>query len=97
MRVALLVLNLTIASLAGSMDARAEFNRFQTPGEGIRCLRTDVDRTAPAPNSHVATLKSLKWEFAQQNNHAMVFSPLYGLLFESERVRRIGATPTASV
>jgi hypothetical protein len=37
MRVALLVLNLTMASLAGSMRAGAEFNCFQTPGEGIRC------------------------------------------------------------
>ena len=37
MRVALLVLTLTMASLAGSMRAGAEFNCFQTPGEGIRC------------------------------------------------------------
>jgi hypothetical protein len=37
MRLALLVLILTIGSLAGSMGAGAEFNCFQTPGEGIRC------------------------------------------------------------
>src|SRR4029077_10708687 len=37
MRIALLVLTFTIASLSRSMDARAEFNCFQTPGEGVRC------------------------------------------------------------
>ena len=37
MRIALLILTLMIASLAGSMGAGAEFNCFQTPGEGIRC------------------------------------------------------------
>jgi hypothetical protein len=36
-RLALLVLALAIASLAGSGAARAEFNCFQTPGEGISC------------------------------------------------------------
>ena len=37
MRIALLILTLMIASLAGSMGAGAEFNCFRTPGEGIRC------------------------------------------------------------
>jgi hypothetical protein len=37
MQAALLVLTLTMASLAVSVGARAEFNCFQTPGEGIRC------------------------------------------------------------
>ena len=37
MRAALLVLTLTMASLAVSVGARAEFNCFQTPGEGVRC------------------------------------------------------------
>jgi hypothetical protein len=37
MRVALLVLTLTMASLAGSLGAGAEFNCFETPGEGVRC------------------------------------------------------------
>ncbi len=37
MRVALLVVTVTLASLLGSLDAGAEFNCFQTPGEGIRC------------------------------------------------------------
>jgi hypothetical protein len=37
MRVALPVLALTAASLVGSLDAWAEFNCFETPGEGVRC------------------------------------------------------------
>ena len=37
MRVALPVLALTAASLVGSLDAGAEFNCFETPGEGVRC------------------------------------------------------------
>jgi hypothetical protein len=37
MRVALLVLTLTMASLAGSLSAVAEFNCFGTPGKGARC------------------------------------------------------------
>jgi hypothetical protein len=37
MRLALLVLTVTMALLAGSMGAGGEFNCFQTPGEGIRC------------------------------------------------------------
>ena len=37
MRLALLVLALAVASLAGSMGAGAEFKCFQTPDEGIRC------------------------------------------------------------
>ena len=37
MRLALLVLALAIALLAGSGKARIEFNCFQTPGEGNRC------------------------------------------------------------
>jgi hypothetical protein len=37
MRVALLVLSLAVTSLVGSLDARAEFNCFETPGEGVRC------------------------------------------------------------
>ena len=37
MRAALLVLTLTMASLEVSVGARAEFNCFQTPGEGVRC------------------------------------------------------------
>ena len=34
MRLALLLFAIVIASLAGSEAARAEFNCFQTPGEG---------------------------------------------------------------
>ena len=37
MRAALLVLTLTMASLEVSVSAQAEFNCFQTPGEGVRC------------------------------------------------------------
>jgi hypothetical protein len=37
MRLALLLLAIAIASLARSGAVRAEFNCFQTPGEGIRC------------------------------------------------------------
>ena len=37
MRVALLVVILALASLGWNWDARAEFNCFETPGEGSRC------------------------------------------------------------
>jgi hypothetical protein len=51
MRTALLVLTLTIASLAGSMDARAEFNCFQTPGEGVRCACIGASDCSEMKNS----------------------------------------------
>ena len=37
MRVVLLVVILALASLGWNWDARAEFNCFETPGEGSRC------------------------------------------------------------
>ena len=37
MRAALLVLTLLMASLTVSVGAQAEFDCFQTPGEGVRC------------------------------------------------------------
>jgi hypothetical protein len=37
MRVALLVVIPALASLGWNWDARAEFNCFETPGEGSRC------------------------------------------------------------
>jgi hypothetical protein len=51
MRVALLVLTLTMASLAGSMRAGAEFNCFQTPGEGIRCACIGASGCSEMKNS----------------------------------------------
>jgi hypothetical protein len=51
MRVALLVLTFTIASLAGSMGARAEFNYFQTPGEGMRCACIGASDCSEMKNS----------------------------------------------
>ena len=38
MRVALLVVILALASLGWNWDARAEFNCFETPGEGDACI-----------------------------------------------------------
>jgi hypothetical protein len=37
MRFALLIVTLTLVSLAWNWDASAEFNCFETPGEGSRC------------------------------------------------------------
>jgi hypothetical protein len=37
MRVALLIITVTLASLVWSWDAGAEFKCFETPGEGSRC------------------------------------------------------------
>jgi hypothetical protein len=51
MRVALLDLTLTMASLAGSMGAGAEFNCFQTPGEGIRCACIGASDCSEMKNS----------------------------------------------
>jgi hypothetical protein len=51
MRIALLVLTLTIASLSRSMDARAEFNCFQTPGEGVRCACIGASDCSEMKNS----------------------------------------------
>jgi hypothetical protein len=51
MRVALLVLTLTIASLVGSRGSRAEFNCFQTPGEGIRCACIGASDCSDMKNS----------------------------------------------
>jgi hypothetical protein len=51
MRIALLVLTLTMASLAGSMGAGAEFNCFQTPGEGIRCACIGASDCSEMKNS----------------------------------------------
>jgi uncharacterized protein len=54
MRIALLVLTLTIASLSRSMDARAEFNCFQTPGEGVRCACIGASDCSEMKNSVLA-------------------------------------------
>jgi len=51
MRIALLVLTFTIASLSRSMDARAEFNCFQTPGEGVRCACIGASDCSEMKNS----------------------------------------------
>jgi hypothetical protein len=37
MRFALLIVTLTLVSLAWNWNANAEFNCFETPGEGSRC------------------------------------------------------------
>jgi hypothetical protein len=51
MRLALLVLILTIGSFAGSMGAGAEFNCFKTPGEGIRCACMGASDCSEMKNS----------------------------------------------
>jgi hypothetical protein len=51
MRVALVVLTATLALLAGSMGAGAEFNCFQTPGEGIRCASIGASDCGEMKNS----------------------------------------------
>jgi hypothetical protein len=51
MRLALLVLILTIGSFAGSMGAGAKFNCFQTPGEGIRCACMGASDCSEMKNS----------------------------------------------
>lgn len=51
MRVALLVLTLIVASIAGSLGVGAEFNCFQTPGEGIRCACIGASDCSEMKNS----------------------------------------------
>ena len=51
MRVALLVVTVTLASLLGSLDAWVEFNCFDTPGEGFRCACIGANDCTEMKNS----------------------------------------------
>lgn len=51
MRVALLVVILALASLGWNWDARAEFNCFETPGEGSRCACIGANDCTEMKNS----------------------------------------------
>jgi hypothetical protein len=51
MRLALLVLALAVASLAGIVGAGAEFNCFKTPGEGTRCACIGASDCSQMKNS----------------------------------------------
>ena len=57
MRVALLVVILALASLGWNWDARAEFNCFETPGEGSRCACIGANDCTEMKNSAAASQK----------------------------------------
>ena len=51
MRFALLIVTLTLASLAWNWNASAEFNCFETPGEGPRCACIGANDCTDMKNS----------------------------------------------
>jgi hypothetical protein len=51
MRFALLIITLTLASLAWNRNASAEFNCFETPGEGARCACIGANDCTDMKNS----------------------------------------------
>jgi len=52
MRFALLIVTFTLASLAWSWNARAEFNCFETPGEGSKCACIGANDCTDMKNSN---------------------------------------------
>jgi hypothetical protein len=51
MRFALLIVTLTLVSLTWNWNASAEFNCFETPGEGSRCACIGANDCAEMKNS----------------------------------------------